>query len=85
MYMSPEQVEGKAVDHRSDLYSFGLIFYEMLTGILPFSGDSTFQLMYQRVHQLPKRPELVIQAVRNVYDAVDGSPIKQFDAGGQLQ
>src|SRR5713226_9208063 len=60
MYMSPEQVEGKPVDHRSDIYTLGLIFYEMLTGILPFSGDSTFQLMYQRVHQLPKRPELVI-------------------------
>ena len=60
LYMSPEQVEGKPVDHRSDLYTYGLIFYEMLTGILPFSGDTTFQLMYQRVHQLPKRPELVI-------------------------
>jgi len=60
LYMSPEQVEGKPVDHRSDLYTFGLIFYEMLTGVLPFSGDTTFQLMYQRVHQLPKRPELVI-------------------------
>ena len=60
LYMSPEQVEGKPVDHRSDLYTFGLILYEMLTGVLPFSGDTTFQLMYQRVHQLPKRPELVI-------------------------
>jgi serine/threonine protein kinase/tetratricopeptide (TPR) repeat protein len=60
LYMSPEQVEGKPVDHRSDLYTIGLIFYEMLTGILPFSGDSTFQLMYQRVHQQPKHPELVI-------------------------
>lgn len=60
LYMSPEQVEGKPVDHRSDLYTYGLIFYEMLTGVLPFSGDTTFQLMYQRVHQLPKRPELVI-------------------------
>jgi eukaryotic-like serine/threonine-protein kinase len=60
LYMSPEQVEGKPVDHRSDLYTYGLIFYEMLTGVLPFSGDTTFQLMYQRVHQQPKRPELVI-------------------------
>src|SRR5882762_610630 len=60
LYMSPEQVEGKPLDHRSDLYTFGLIFYEMLTGVLPFTGDTTFQLMYQRVHQLPKRPELVI-------------------------
>jgi len=60
LYMSPEQVEGKPLDHRSDLYTYGLIFYELLTGVLPFSGDTTFQLMYQRVHQLPKRPELVI-------------------------
>ena len=60
LYMSPEQVEGKPLDHRSDLYTYGLILYEMLTGVLPFSGDTTFQLMYQRVHQLPKRPELVI-------------------------
>jgi serine/threonine protein kinase/tetratricopeptide (TPR) repeat protein len=60
LYMSPEQVEGKPVDHRSDLYTYGLIFYEMLTGVLPFSGDTTFQLMYQRVHQQPKRPEQVI-------------------------
>lgn len=60
LYMSPEQVEGKQVDHRSDLYTYGLIFYEMLTGILPFTGDTTFQLMYQRVHQQPKRPETVI-------------------------
>jgi serine/threonine protein kinase/tetratricopeptide (TPR) repeat protein len=60
LYMSPEQVEGKPVDHRSDLYTFGLILYELLTGVLPFTGDTTFQLMYQRVHELPKRPELVI-------------------------
>src|SRR5690349_15731150 len=59
LYMSPEQVEGNPVEHRTDIYALGLIFYEMLTGTLPFSGDSTYQLMYQRVNQLPKRPELV--------------------------
>jgi serine/threonine-protein kinase len=59
LYMSPEQVEGKPVDHRSDLYTFGLILYELLTGVLPFTGDTTLQLMYQRVHTVPKRPELV--------------------------
>jgi len=58
-YMSPEQVQGKPVDQRTDIYSLGLIFYEILTGVLPFSGDSTYQLMYQRVHELPGRPELV--------------------------
>ena len=58
-YMSPEQVQGKPVDHRTDIYSLGLIFYEILTGGLPFNGDSTYQLMYQRVHELPRRPELL--------------------------
>jgi serine/threonine protein kinase len=54
-YMSPEQVQGKPVDHHTDIYSLGLIFYEILTGTLPFNGDSTYQLMYQRVHELPSR------------------------------
>jgi serine/threonine-protein kinase len=58
-YMSPEQVEGGTVDHRSDLYSLGLVIYEMLTGELPFSGDSTWQLMYQRVKEKPKDPKLL--------------------------
>ena len=58
-YMSPEQIQGKPVDHRTDIYSLGLISYEILTGALPFDGDSTYQLMYQRVHELPRRPELL--------------------------
>jgi tetratricopeptide (TPR) repeat protein/TolB-like protein len=55
-YMSPEQVEAKDVDHRSDLYSAGLILYEMVTGELPFRGESAMQLMYQRVSEPPRDP-----------------------------
>lgn len=55
-YMSPEQVEAKEVDARSDLYSLGLIFYEIFTGELPFRGDSAMQLMYQRVSERPRDP-----------------------------
>lgn len=45
-YMSPEQVSGLRADHRSDIFSFGATFYEMLTGRTPFSGEDIAQLMY---------------------------------------
>jgi serine/threonine-protein kinase len=66
-YMSPEQVEGKQVDSRTDLYSFGLVFYEMVCGEVPFAGDSTWQVMYQRVKDAPKN---VKQVNPNVPDNV---------------
>jgi tetratricopeptide (TPR) repeat protein/TolB-like protein len=56
-YMSPEQVEGKPADLRSDLYAYGLILYEMATGDVPFTGESTLKVMYQRIQEKPKSPK----------------------------
>jgi eukaryotic-like serine/threonine-protein kinase len=64
-YMSPEQVEGKPADQRSDLYAYGLILYEMLAGDVPFTGESTLKVMYQRIQEIPKSPKLANPALPN--------------------
>ncbi|MBZ5595865.1 MAG: protein kinase [Acidobacteriia bacterium] len=69
-YMSPEQAESKPADHRSDIYSFGVILYEMVTGEPPFGGDSTMQVMYQHVTQKAKNPKLVNPEVPDYLAAV---------------
>ena len=58
-YMSPEQVIGKRADHRSDIFSLGVIVYEMLTGNAPFSGENVTALMYQIVNFAPPAPSAV--------------------------
>ncbi len=55
-YMSPEQVRGSEVDARSDLYSFGVSLYEMVTGQLPFQGNSNYSVMSAHIEQAPPPP-----------------------------
>ena len=57
-YMSPEQIQGLQADGRSDLYSLGLVFYEMITGTHPFGGKDVTSLCYAHVHEIPKKPEV---------------------------
>lgn len=58
-YMSPEQWEGGAIDGRSDEYSLGLMFYEMVTGQRPFNGETSAQLRAQHMSEMPPRPRQI--------------------------
>jgi serine/threonine protein kinase/Flp pilus assembly protein TadD len=55
-YISPEQAEGETADQRSDIYSFGVILYEMVTGSVPFKGDTAFSVALKHKSKLPQDP-----------------------------
>jgi serine/threonine protein kinase len=56
-YLSPEQVEGKKVDQRSDIYSLGVILFEMVTGQVPFDGDTTLSVAVKHKTEIPRDPK----------------------------
>src|SRR2546423_3078709 len=55
-YISPEQAQGLPGDERTDLYSLGIILYEMVTGVTPFQGDNPIAIMMQHLHEIPTPP-----------------------------
>ncbi len=71
-YMSPEQVIGKRADHRADIFSLGVILYEMLTGAAPFTGESVNAVMYQIVNFVPPAPSQVNPVTPVALDAIVG-------------
>ena len=69
-YLSPEQAQGKPVDARSDLYSTGVLLFELLTGKPPFTGDSAVAVAYQHVQTIPPLPSSIAGDVPEAMDRV---------------
>ncbi|NEN05286.1 Stk1 family PASTA domain-containing Ser/Thr kinase [Diaminobutyricibacter tongyongensis] len=69
-YFSPEQAKGESVDARTDLYSTGVVFFEMLTGRPPFRGDTPVAVAYQHVSETPVAPSSINHKVSPALDVV---------------
>src|SRR5512141_1309083 len=69
-YMSPEQVIGKTIDARSDIFSLGVVLYEALTGVAPFDGDNVNAIMYATVNTTPPPPSSHNRAIPAMLDLI---------------
>jgi tetratricopeptide (TPR) repeat protein/tRNA A-37 threonylcarbamoyl transferase component Bud32 len=69
-YMSPEQIEGRAVDGRSDIFSTGVVLYQMLTGKRPFDGTSIPTVVYKIIHQVPVAPTSLEKGLPQLLDDI---------------
>jgi eukaryotic-like serine/threonine-protein kinase len=89
-YMSPEQVAGKHVDGRSDLFSLGILLYELATGKLPFTGDSLATLMYQ-IANVPHadarrlRPDLPDCVIHIIDHLLEKDPAARYQTGAEVK
>ena len=77
-YMSPEQVSGNPFDHRADIFSLGVVLYEMLTGVTPFAGDDITQLMFQVVNGAAVPPSHVNRNLPSVLDYILARALKKI-------
>lgn len=69
-YLSPEQAQGLKLDHRTDLYSLGIVLYELVTGVLPFDADDIGVLLLQQVKKTPKPPRDLAPEVPPALEAI---------------
>lgn len=88
-YMSPEQATGQEIDGRSDIYSLGIILYELLSGQLPFDADSPWAIIHKHIYEQPApleqvRPDLTTQTVQLVATCLQKDPGQRFQNAADL-
>jgi len=88
-YMSPEQCAGQAVDNRSDLFSIGIVLYQLLTGEKPFQGSSTHAVIHHILQSTPERPSALNPALSTAVDklmerALAKNPADRFQSAEEF-
>src|SRR5688572_18521017 len=89
-YMSPEQVRGERADARSDVFSLGAVFYELLAGRKAFQADSMHSILFKVLEEQPEPverlvPELPPRFVRLIERALDKDPVRRFQHAGEMR
>ncbi len=89
LYMSPEQVSGKKIDHRSDIYSLGVTFYHMLAGRPPFQGENAVSIAVQHLHNPPEplatlRPDLPTAVCKLVERMIAKNPADRYQTAQDI-
>ncbi len=88
-YISPEQARGKKIDPRSDLYSLGVMFYEMLTGELPFMAENSYAIMTKHINEAPIPPkqcvpQLPVGIEQIILCAMEKDPTRRYQNASQM-
>lgn len=88
-YISPEQIKGKRIDSRADLYAFGAMLYELITGKPIFTGDSSMQILYKHVNEEPEplanhMPNVPREIQYIVSRCLEKDPDKRFQTAGEI-
>jgi serine/threonine protein kinase len=90
LYMAPEQIQSKPVDNRSDIFSLGIVLYEMLTGSTPFSASTSDKVMLSIINETPAAPSTLNPAVSEMLDGIVArclakNPAERYQDAGQLE